>query len=484
MFKLLGKIKDYLIIKQSRLFDEEYYCLNYQDMRQADINPLWHFVSLGWKENRNPNNSFCTAFYLAENPDVKASNVNPLVHFIKFGNREGRRIDPLTSNIETTQLVMQNPYHNNPSLRPLNTYHYPYSQKRINLITDSINDGSLFGGVATGMILATLLANKTGATLRIVTRTEEADKDNYLTVLRANKIHEPEKVEFVFVNQFSPISELPVGDQEFYLTTSWWTTYSTLQTVDPKDILYLLQEDERMFYPYGDDHLLCSSVLANAKIKFVINSQLLYDYFVADGLENLKENAYWFEPAFSKEVFYYQQQRSDRKQLFFYARPNNLRNLYLLGTQVINLAIENEILDTSVWDINFVGKDLHNISLSQGVKPVIRQNLDWFEYGKLVRSMDLGLSLMYTPHPSYPPLDLAAAGCIVVTNKWKNKQDLSQYSRNILMADLSEASLLGVLREGFELALDDETRLKNYNLNQFIHDWHESFAEVLKKDWF
>jgi len=90
MLKILHKIKDYLLIKKSGLFDEEYYLLNNPDVRQADVDPLWHFVSCGWKEGRNPSTDFDCNYYLSIYSDVYTSGTNPFIHFIKFGRREGR----------------------------------------------------------------------------------------------------------------------------------------------------------------------------------------------------------------------------------------------------------------------------------------------------------------------------------------------------------------------------------------------------------
>jgi len=73
------------------MFDERYYLNNYPDVIKADMDPLWHFVCLGWKERRNPSKSFNTNFYLSMNNDVKQSGINPLIHFIKFGKKEDRR---------------------------------------------------------------------------------------------------------------------------------------------------------------------------------------------------------------------------------------------------------------------------------------------------------------------------------------------------------------------------------------------------------
>lgn len=109
MPKLLHKIKDYLLIKKSGLFDEEYYCLQYPDVRRADVNPLWHFISFGWKEGRNPSPCFFSESYLSVNEDVKKSKQNPLVHFLLFGRKENRLLKPVDdaqSNLEAEKALV------------------------------------------------------------------------------------------------------------------------------------------------------------------------------------------------------------------------------------------------------------------------------------------------------------------------------------------------------------------------------------------
>lgn len=89
----------YLVIVTSGFFDRDYYREAYPDVRQANINPLWHFISMGWRENRNPSPDFDTEFYLKMYPDVREAGVNPLVHFIRHGRKEGRKpkLDDLLS---------------------------------------------------------------------------------------------------------------------------------------------------------------------------------------------------------------------------------------------------------------------------------------------------------------------------------------------------------------------------------------------------
>ena len=94
---MLKFIYQYFLITRSGLFDSRYYLSMYPDVRKADINPIWHFIHEGWRENRNPSAGFNSRYYLKTNPDVGYSGVNPLLHFIKHGIKEGRNTIPQLS---------------------------------------------------------------------------------------------------------------------------------------------------------------------------------------------------------------------------------------------------------------------------------------------------------------------------------------------------------------------------------------------------
>jgi len=105
---MIKVIFEYLIVNKSGLFDPIYYLTKYPDCRQADVDPLFHFLRIGWKEGRNPSKDFDTTYYLSQYPDVKQSNMNPLVHYIRYGVRERRSINKLQRNIITETLNFQN----------------------------------------------------------------------------------------------------------------------------------------------------------------------------------------------------------------------------------------------------------------------------------------------------------------------------------------------------------------------------------------
>ncbi|MBS0455330.1 MAG: hypothetical protein JSS14_28860 [Proteobacteria bacterium] len=372
-----------------------------------------------------------------------------------------------------------------PAVRPLPVYVIPASSAlRISLVTDSVGSGSLFGGVGTALLFAAQLANRTGASLRVVTRTEAPMPKNVHQVLAAYGVDLTHEVQFAYAppdKKSGAPAGLDLYPNELVITTSWWTTAAALPSVPNESIIYLLQEDERMFYSFGEERLRCEEVLSNRSIRFVINTRLLYDHLIASGLENIRARGQWFEPAFPSELFHKRKRATgEKRRLFFYARPNNPRNLFGTGLRLLERAVNEGILDLEHWDVYLVGSNIPNVAFGLGYLPKRAQGLDWKAYADLMGTIDLGVSLMYTPHPSYPPLDLAASGAVVVTNKFANKQSLESYSRNIICADLQMDSLLDALKSGIKLAEDGETRDQNYRTNGLGGDWAASFEPIFQ----
>lgn len=363
--------------------------------------------------------------------------------------------------------------------------------RRVSMVTDSIGSESLFGGVGTALLFSAQLANQMNAVLRVVTRNEVPSPANAWQILNAYGIKLQQGIEFAFAPPRSGLLETPsaidavpglsIHPEEIFVTTSWWTTASALSSVPAASIIYLLQEDERMFYAFGEDRVHCERILRNEDIRFVVNTQLLYDHLMGTGLNHLGRNGFWFEPAFPGSLFHPRPREvGAKKRFFFYARPNNPRNLFHIGLGIIDRAVNEGILDLMRWEIFLVGKDIPHVKFGVDYMPQRCEGLGWEAYAELVGTIDLGLSLMYTPHPSYPPFDLAASGAVVVTNSFANKQDLSGYSPNILCAELETEALLDALRTGVAIAEDGETRDRNFAANRLGTDWTSAFADVLR----
>jgi hypothetical protein len=370
-----------------------------------------------------------------------------------------------------------------PAERPLACFPAPSPGLRVSVVTDAVDGASLFGGVGTSLVLGAVLANRLEAGLRLVTRTVAPDPGAIGRVLTANGVQLDGRLETIHV----PHGEghaLPLSDDDVFLSTSWWTTRSLLATVHRDRIAYLLQEDERMFYPFGDERLRCEQTLSEPDLLTIVNSRILFDHLVGgpDPIPDLADRADWFEPAFPEAAIPARSpRRSGKRRLFFYARPNHLRNLFACGIEALAAAVAAGTFHPDEWEIHLVGKNVPDLVFPRGLRPHRIEGLSWSDYQAFVRTMDAGFVLMDTPHPSYPPLDLASAGAAVLTNCRGIKQDLSRYSDNIAVAELTPSGLQAGLAALARAACDDEARTAAVQADGICRDWRRALGPSVER---
>jgi hypothetical protein len=467
---------DARLIARSPQFDAAWYRARYAQAAATRLPAALHYHMRGWREGLDPGPSFSTVGYLAANPDVALAGINPLLHFIVDSTHvrvrggggvvEGPPVSPET--------LLARRW---PAQAALPLFPEPLDERRLTILTDSVSAGSVFGGVGTALILGALLARRTGAKLRVATRTEPPDPGGFAAVLDAYGIDWKANVEFAFSGVGADRRPLAWGPQDWMLTTSWWTTRAALGSVAPGRLLYLLQEDERLFYPAGDDQLSCAEMLADPRVRTIVNTGMLLEHLQADGLA---PNGLAFEPAFPARLYFREPRAPGAKKTFlFYARPNNARNLFYRGLAALNAALTQGVLRASEWEFHLVGKDQPNLQLPGNPAVIRHANMLWSDYASLVRTVDIGLSLIYTPHPSYPPLDIAASGGVAVTNRYGRKRDLARYSANILCVEPSVEDLVDALREAARLVADTPRREANAAASGIVRDWPRALAGVL-----
>ena len=78
-------------IRQSDLFDANWYLEQYPDVAEHGLDPAEHYFHFGVSEGRDPGPDFDTIWYMKTYPDVSETGFNPLVHYVKYGKEEGRR---------------------------------------------------------------------------------------------------------------------------------------------------------------------------------------------------------------------------------------------------------------------------------------------------------------------------------------------------------------------------------------------------------
>ena len=476
------------------------------DVAVSGLSAALHYAVRGGPEGRDPGPSFCVRLYLEHYPEAAAEPAGAFVHALVHGAAAYGR--PPAEMGDAPPLAQAAPTSPEPDaalhaaaepppnadtllarrfqdLSALPVFATPHPDgRRLTIVTDSISAGSLYGGAGTALILAALAARRLGAGLRIVTRTEQPDVANVAAVLGVHGISWDGNFEFLHAPRDGGPGgrDIPAASDDLFLTTSWWTTWSTRQSVPRARIAYLLKEDERMFYPLGDEHLRCTETLSDPGLLYLVDSELLLDHLRDEGLA---PGATAFEPSFPERVYHRDPPGSwtsgGKRNFFFYARPQNVRNLYWRGLEVLCAAIEEGVLDPAEWDFHFAGHGAGPLSLPRDARALFPGPMAWSEYAAFVRRMEVGLCLMYTPHPSYPPLDLAASGAVVVTNRFGRKRDLACYSANILCVDADVPSLVAALRDAVALAANPAARDANLARSGLQRDWSISMAPALDR---
>jgi hypothetical protein len=460
-------------IRNSKYFNEEYYYKNNADVKMAGIDAATHFYHFGWKENRKPCITFDVTKCLTKYPEINKLNINPIIYILDKGLE--KTIDNLQEKVLTVSDLVKTYFSQS---NPLKTLPVEINTPRINICFNGFDKGCFFGGKATALILAIKLAQKYNYKLRIIS--QNPDKQIFYEFLDLFNITFNSEIEFFSIGS---LKFLEISKNDHFICTMWNNADSVLntKTVQGK-IFYIMQEVETFFYDHGDYHLRCFNTLTSNSLIPIVNSKLLYDYLLNSGYTNLKSGIY-FEPSFLRNLLKPSSTSFKKKKkykLFFYARPSHQRNLFYFGINILNQAFLTGVLDNKEWEVYLAGDEkISDFKFDVDVKIKNLGVMPWNEYCKFASSVDLCYSMIYTPHPSYPPFDMACAGAVVVTNKYANKKDLHIYSNNIISANLNEDDMLEKIKEGVKLVKNIKKRKSNYLSSNLNSNWDDSFRKVI-----
>ncbi len=76
------------------LFQETYYTKAYPDIDYYGLVPFEHYMTIGWKEGKNPNPFLYSEWYCKTYPDAASSGLNPLEHYFTQGAAKGYNPGP------------------------------------------------------------------------------------------------------------------------------------------------------------------------------------------------------------------------------------------------------------------------------------------------------------------------------------------------------------------------------------------------------
>lgn len=346
------------------------------------------------------------------------------------------------------------------------------------LLLPTLDGKSFYGGTATALIVAGRAAELQKRPLRIVQTLKTGTPDNLEVFFSEQGITLSEAeitVTSVADRAYNVYGYLPMHPDDTYIASAWWDAYLLDQLPLTKKFIYLVQDFEPIFYNNSDLYVLAESTYKMDSYIPICNTRLMYDFMQERKYSGFSKNSQWFEPAVSRLSSGQSQNKKagEKRRLFLYGRPDVHRNLFFTALNAIDFSIKAGFLKSGGWEFFMAGQDhLPNIKLSSGevIKNLGKMNMkDYITFSKTV---DLAVSPMMAPHPNYPTLEFASIGASVVTTKYANKQDLSNYSSNIFISDIDAESMAGAINLAAQIT--DNQKKQNLKTNKISREWRET----------
>ncbi len=360
--------------------------------------------------------------------------VKPESDIMKYINMQGNNTMMKDSDVEVAEILQYN------------FRKSKFEEPRLNLLVPSVNPEHVFGGISTALKFFEELTEQSGYASRIILTdalpSREAIRkygEKYRYV-RCTKDCDAR-------HQLVPYSDrwqrsIPVSSKDIFVFTGWWTAYCTQeaylkfeqeQNIAPNPFIYFIQDYEPGFYPWSTRYLLADSTYRSDRKQIaVFNSGLLYEFFRENKYAFYRE--YAFEPVLNaglkKELSEHAGETVNKKrQILVYGRPSVDRNAFSLVVSSLKKLVER--MDSAEnWEFVSAGEYHDKVNIGKGKSLTSVGKVTIEEYARLMMESYAGISLMSSPHPSYPPLEMSEFGVRVITNNYANK-DLSVFNKNI-----------------------------------------------------
>ena len=147
--------------------------------------------------------------------------------------------------------------------------------------------------------------------------------------------------------------------------------------------------------------------------------------------------------------------------------PHAARNMFELGVLALARALQDGGFEGE-WEFTGTGGVSGRSRVALGRTSMrLLQRSDQTAYAQLLRDHDVGLALMYTPHPSLVPLEMASAGMLTVTNSFENKtpEAMAAISSNLIAAEPTIEGVAAALSDAAAGAPDADRRLRGSQVN-------------------
>ena len=376
-------------------------------------------------------------------------------------------------------------------IEPLRVEVDPDQPVRVEIVHPAVDLKHFFGGFIAVFNLARKLA-EAGHRVRVVTMEPLDLPPDWRTRVAAYEGIGDSVADLEVIDASDRNVPVRMNPDDRLIATHWTAAHVASKAagdLGQESFTYLIQEYEPLIFPMGS-----AAALADQSYELehnaIFSTGFLRDYFREGELGVYRpegpgdEAAVVFRNAItpSASVTPGEVQGRDRRRLLFYARPepHAERNLFEIGIMALDRALAAGHFKG--WDIAGIG----NVDgTGEVILPLSKARMRMLprvaqrEYADTLRMFDVGLALMYTPHPSLVPLEMAAAGQVTVTNTFANKDraSLEALSGNLIATEPKIELIEEALAAAEVMSRNAEARAEGSKV-----DWPSDWDDALDAD--
>lgn len=328
-----------------------------------------------------------------------------------------------------------------------------------NLFIPSLDKKVIFGGISTAIAFIKEFQDA-GFDIKITTfdyALSESEKEQAIAYLQ-NQLDlriAPSNIQVVGEFKKSVPFQHEIFVATMYYTASFIHSIVKNNPFTESRFICFIQDFVPSFFGWSDEYAKALTSYQYDNIIPIFNSSLLRDFFIEN--KYVKDTrALVFKPQLQSEKLRPRTTVNAVPKLLFYARPQRPRNLYQTGLQGLIDWLHEYRPDVEIYTAGQSHDDIHFEQWT--IRSLGKMDAD--HYWKTLNQYDIGLSLMLSPHPSYPPIEMAMSGLMVVTNRYANK-DLAKISDNFITCEPSAEGVKLALQEAYSKSSDMPSRVKN-----------------------
>lgn len=479
-------------------FDPGYYQKKYANDLGCTL-PFAHYLNVGQRERKSPNAWFDEDFYLTFYPDIQREITAGKLscgfeHYLRTGRREGRLPSfDLAGCLEGVYPGVTKPIAltNFAELeRKVTPHAYRVVQTRpltVWFLIPRINPDIFFGGYASIIhLMEAFLQN--GYKIGLFLFEDERGAFDYHCYRRPHSVLAERRKEIGLFSAFDKGPFLFGPDDIFIAYSTWQALWAEayMKSTTRRSFAFLVQEYEAIFHSHDSVRFVVDMAYKLPHVA-LFNSGLLENFFRHQRLgvfeqDARSENFLTFEHVLTSVGLPARRalrKRTTRK-LLVYARPeaHAARNLLEICLIALRKAIATNVFRRRY---EFIGigalSGPQYVDLGMGHSLEILPKVDPDAYAKLLEDTDIGLSLMYAPHPSLIPFEMVNAGAVAITNTFSNRDHATLKARSprLVPVDLTIDGIVNGLQRAVRLAEDFDLRTNAAHSIPSAASWADVF---------